>query len=92
LDRFIEKIRLRHAGKIQDYNYITVGFDKYLVDSRRGPPASRLRGTQFGILDHERRTSARAFPSYLAFHVSRFTFHKIRAFRRGKDYALMAVR
>jgi hypothetical protein len=32
LGRFIDKIRLRHAGKVQDYNYITVGFDKYLVD------------------------------------------------------------
>jgi hypothetical protein len=32
LGRFIDKIRLRHAGRIQDYNYITVGFDKYLVD------------------------------------------------------------
>jgi hypothetical protein len=32
LGRFIDKIRLRHAGKIQDYNYVTVGFDKYLVD------------------------------------------------------------
>lgn len=32
LGRFIDKIRLRHEGKIQDYNYITVGFDKYLVD------------------------------------------------------------
>jgi hypothetical protein len=32
LGRFIDKIRLRHAGKIQDYNYITIGFDKYLVD------------------------------------------------------------
>jgi hypothetical protein len=32
LGRFIDKIRLRHAGHIQDYNYITVGFDKYLVD------------------------------------------------------------
>jgi len=32
LGRFIDKIRLRNAGKIQDYNYITVGFDKYLVD------------------------------------------------------------
>jgi len=30
LGRFIDKIRLRHAGQIQDYNYITVGFDKYL--------------------------------------------------------------
>jgi hypothetical protein len=32
LGRFIDKIRLRHAGKIQEYNYITVGFDKYLID------------------------------------------------------------
>ena len=32
LGRFIDKIRLRDAGQIQDYNYITVGFDKYLVD------------------------------------------------------------
>ena len=32
LGRFIDKIRLRHAGKIQDYNYITAGFDKYLVE------------------------------------------------------------
>jgi hypothetical protein len=32
LGRLIDKIRLRHAGKIQDYNYITVGFDKYLID------------------------------------------------------------
>lgn len=32
LGRFIDKIRLRHAGQIQDYNYISVGFDKYLVD------------------------------------------------------------
>ena len=32
LGRFIDKIRLRHEGKIQDYNYITVRFDKYLVD------------------------------------------------------------
>jgi len=32
LARFIDKIRMRHAGLIQDYNYITVGFDKYLLD------------------------------------------------------------
>lgn len=32
LGRFIDKIRLRNAGHIQDYNYITVGFDKYLAD------------------------------------------------------------
>lgn len=32
LARFMDKIRLRHAGHIRDYNYITVGFDKYLLD------------------------------------------------------------
>ena len=32
LGRFIDKIRLRNAGKIQDYNYITVGFDKHLIE------------------------------------------------------------
>lgn len=32
LGRFIDKIRLRNAGEIQDYNYITVGFDKHLVE------------------------------------------------------------
>lgn len=32
VERFIDKIRLRNAGLIQDYNYMTVGFDKYLVD------------------------------------------------------------
>ncbi|HEU4686338.1 MAG TPA: DUF5069 domain-containing protein [Nitrospira sp.] len=32
LGRFIDKIRLRHAGQIRDYNYITVGFDKHLID------------------------------------------------------------
>jgi len=32
LGRFIDKIRLRNAGQIKDYNYITVGFDKYLIE------------------------------------------------------------
>jgi hypothetical protein len=32
LGRMIDKVRLRNAGKIQDYNYLTVGFDKYLLD------------------------------------------------------------
>lgn len=35
LGRFIDKIRLRNAGQIQEYNYMTVGFDKYLVDFLR---------------------------------------------------------
>ena len=32
LARLIDKIRMRNAGQIQDYNYLTVGFDKYLLD------------------------------------------------------------
>ena len=32
LPRLIDKVRMRNAGKIQDYNYLTVGFDKYLLD------------------------------------------------------------
>ena len=32
LPRLIDKIRLRHRGEIQDYNYLTVGFDKHLLD------------------------------------------------------------
>jgi hypothetical protein len=35
LPRLIDKIRLRHAGGIQDYNYLTVGFDKYLLELLR---------------------------------------------------------
>ena len=33
--RWIDKIRLRHRGEIPDYNYLTVGFDKYLLDLLR---------------------------------------------------------
>jgi hypothetical protein len=40
LGRFIDKIRLRNEGKIQDYNYITVGFDKHLVDFLKIDPKS----------------------------------------------------
>jgi len=32
LGRLVDKIRLRHDGHIQDYNYLTTGFDKYLLD------------------------------------------------------------
>jgi hypothetical protein len=38
LARCIDKIRLRNAGLIQDYNYITVGFDKHLIDFFRIDP------------------------------------------------------
>jgi len=32
LARLIDKVRMRNAGQIQDYNYLTAGFDKYLLD------------------------------------------------------------
>lgn len=32
LGRFLDKIRMRNAGLIQDYHYLTTGFDKYLLD------------------------------------------------------------
>ena len=32
LGRLINKVRMRNAGLIQDYNYLTIGFDKYLLD------------------------------------------------------------
>ena len=32
LARLIDKVRLRHAGLIQDYNYLTIGFDKSLIE------------------------------------------------------------
>ena len=32
LGRFIDKIRMRNAGLIQDYNYITTGFDMRLIE------------------------------------------------------------
>lgn len=35
LARFIDKVRMRHAGLIPDYNYITTGFDKFLLETLR---------------------------------------------------------
>ena len=32
LARLIDKIRLRHAGLIPDYHYLTTGFDKSLIE------------------------------------------------------------
>jgi hypothetical protein len=32
LGRFIDKIRLRNAGQIPDYNCLTTGFDKHVID------------------------------------------------------------
>ena len=53
LVRFIDKIRLRHEGKIQDYNYITVGFDKYLVDFLQIDPKSFEQRVLAGGTDEE---------------------------------------
>ena len=53
LGRFIDKIRLRHAGHIQDYNYITVGFDKYLVDFLGIDPTSFEQRVLAGGTDEE---------------------------------------
>ncbi len=32
LGRLFDKIRMRNAGLIQDYHYLTAGFDKYLLE------------------------------------------------------------
>ena len=53
LGRFIDKIRLRHAGKIQEYNYITVGFDKYLVDFLQIDPKAFEQRVLAGGMDEE---------------------------------------
>lgn len=53
LGRFIDKIRLRQAGEIQDYNYITVGFDKYLVDFLGIDPKSFEQRVLTGGTDEE---------------------------------------
>ena len=53
LGRFIDKIRLRHAGQIQDYNYITVGFDKYLVDFLQIDPKAFEQRVLAGGTDEE---------------------------------------
>ena len=53
LGRFIDKIRLRHEGKIQEYNYITVGFDKYLVDFLQTDPKAFEQRVLAGGTDEE---------------------------------------
>jgi len=53
LGRFIDKIRLRHAGQIQGYNYITVGFDKYLVDFLQIDPKAFEQRVLAGGTDEE---------------------------------------
>jgi len=53
LGRFIDKIRLRHAGQIQEYNYITVGFDKYLIDFLEIDPKAFEQRVLAGGTDEE---------------------------------------
>ena len=53
LGRFIDKIRLRSQGKIQDYNYITVGFDKYLIDFLQIDPKAFEQRVLAGETDDE---------------------------------------
>ena len=53
LGRFIDKIRLRHEGKIQEYNYITVGFDKFLIEFLQIDPKSFEQRVLAGGTDEE---------------------------------------
>jgi len=53
LARFIDKIRLRHAGQIPDYNYITVGFDKYLLEFLQIKPEEFERRVLQGGTDED---------------------------------------
>ncbi|MGQ0811652.1 MAG: DUF5069 domain-containing protein [Nitrospiraceae bacterium] len=53
LARFIDKIRMRHAGLIQDYNYITVGFDKYLTEFLQIDPREFEQRVLRGATDNE---------------------------------------
>jgi hypothetical protein len=60
LGRFIDKIRLRHAGKIQDYNYITTGFDKSLVEFLQIDPKAFEQRVLAGGTDAELLSWVRA--------------------------------
>ena len=53
LGRFIDKIRLRHEGKIQEYNYITVGFDKFLIEFLQMDPKTFEQRVLSGGTDEE---------------------------------------
>lgn len=71
LGRIIDKIRLRHAGQIQDYNYLTVGFDRYLLDFLKLDGSTfeqRVRdgGTDTEILDWVRAHMGSRSPEELA--------------------------
>ncbi len=53
LGRLIDKVRLRHQGLIQDYNYFTTGFDKYLVEFLRLNPQEFERRVLEGGTDEQ---------------------------------------
>ena len=53
LARLIDKIRLRHAGGIPEYNYLTIGFDKALIDFLQIEAASFEQRVLAGGTDEE---------------------------------------
>ena len=53
LGRFIDKVRLRHEGQIQDYNYLTTGFDKHLIDFLEIDPDTFAERVLTGKTDEE---------------------------------------
>ena len=53
LGRLFDKIRMRHAGQIPDYNYLTVGFDKYLLDLLEMPGEDLEKRVLQGGTDEE---------------------------------------
>ena len=53
LGRFIDKIQMRNVGLIQDYNYITTGFDKHLIEFLHIDPKAFESRVLAGGTDHE---------------------------------------
>lgn len=53
LARLIDKVRLRHAGGIADYNYLTSGFDKALLDFLQVDPQEFEERVLSGATDDE---------------------------------------
>ena len=71
LGRMIDKVRLRQAGQIPDYNYLTVGFDRYLLDFLELDTSAfeqnvRDGGTDQDILDWVRAQMTTRTPEELA--------------------------
>jgi len=73
LARLIDKVRLRHAGRIQDYNYLTVGFDKYLLDLLGIAPQQMEQRILEGGSDEE-------ILAWVQVHARAFTPEELRAF------------